>query len=88
MIALIWFLLHLRVTFKKLYRQLTFQDPHQFRNRQLRWYRHNKMNVVTFHTHFLNLTFIYNMGQFLVLTHVTNMGTAEITLPPTKEVDF
>ena len=33
-------------------------------------------------------TLIDNMRQFLVLTHVTNIGIAEITLPPPKEVGF
>ena len=34
------------------------------------------------------ITFIYNMRQFLVLTHVTNIGKALRTLPPSKTVGF
>jgi len=34
------------------------------------------------------LTFVDNMREFLVLTHVTNIGTADRTLPPPKEVGF
>ena len=33
-------------------------------------------------------TLIDNMRQFFVLTHATNIGIAEITLPPPKEVGF
>ena len=120
MIAPVRFLLHLGVALKQLYGQLTFQYPHQLRNRYLRWNRHDNMNVVDLYTHFLNLTFfpfaqhpdilfyqlldfscqdpkpifrnpnnviftlINNMRQFFVLPHVTNIGIAEITLPPPK----
>ncbi len=124
MIAPIRLLFHLRVALEKLYRQLTFQYPHQLRNRHLWRNRHDKMNVVILDAHFLNLTFfpftqhlyiflyqlldfssqdpkpifwypnnmvvtlVNNMRQFLVLTHVTNIGIADRTLPPPKEVGF
>jgi hypothetical protein len=34
------------------------------------------------------ITFIDNMRQFLVLTHVTNIGIANRTLPPSKTLGF
>jgi len=34
------------------------------------------------------VTLVNNMRQFLVLTHVTNIGIADRTLPPPKEVGF
>ena len=34
------------------------------------------------------LTLVNNMREFLVLTHVTNIGIADRTLPPPKEVGF
>ena len=34
------------------------------------------------------LTLVDNMREFLVLTHVTNIGIADRTLPPPKEVGF
>jgi hypothetical protein len=34
------------------------------------------------------ITLIYNMRQSLVLTHVTNIGIAFKTLPPSKTVGF
>ena len=93
-ISPIWFLLHLGVAFEQLYSQLAFQKTHHLRNRQLRWNRQDKMNVITLYAHFLNLTFfpfaqhlyIY-FHQFLIFTHVTNIGIAKRTLPPPMEVD-
>ena len=124
MISPVRFLLHLWLAFEQFYRKFTFHYPHHIRNRNLRWNRYNKMNVVILYTHFLNFTFFpftqhlyiffyqlfdfsfqdskpvfrhpYNvilalvndMRQFLVLTHVTNIGIADRTLPPPKEVGF
>jgi len=34
------------------------------------------------------ITLIYNMRQFPVFAHVTNIGIADRTLPPSKTVDF
>jgi hypothetical protein len=34
------------------------------------------------------VTLVNNMRQFLVLTHVSNIGIADRTLPPPKEVGF
>jgi len=57
MIPPVWFFLHLGVAFKKLDRQLAFQYAHHLRNRNLRWNRQDKMNVVILYAHLLNLTF-------------------------------
>ena len=40
------------------------------------------------HPNNMIITLIYNMRQFLVLTHVTNIGIATRTLPPSKTVGF
>ena len=48
------------------------QDP-----KSIFWYPNNVV-----------LTLVNNMRQFLVLTHVTNIGIANRTLPPPKEVGF
>jgi hypothetical protein len=43
---------------------------------------------VFWHPNNMVLTLVNDMRQFLVLTHVTNIGIADRTLPPPKEVDF
>ena len=124
MISPVRLLFHLWVALEKLYRQLALQYPHQLRNRNLRWNRQDKMNVVLLYAHFFNLTFlpftqqlyiffqksldfslkdpksifwhpynmvltlVNNMRQFFILSHVTNIGIANRTLPPPKEVGF
>jgi hypothetical protein len=34
------------------------------------------------------ITLIYNMRKLFILTHITNIGKAERTLPPSKTVGF
>lgn len=34
------------------------------------------------------ITFIYNMRELLILTHITNIGKPKRTLPPSKRVGF
>ena len=57
-----------------LYQLLDFsiQDP-----KSVFWYPNNMV-----------VTLVNYMRQFLVLTHVTNIGIADRTLPPPKEVGF
>ena len=55
MISPVWLLLHFPVALEQFYRKFTFQCPHQLRDRNPRWNRHNKVNVVILYTHFLNL---------------------------------
>jgi hypothetical protein len=124
MIPPVWFLFHFWVALKQFYSQLSFQNTHHLRNRNLRWNRQDKMNMVFLNAHLLNFTFlpftqqlyiffyklfdfsfkdtkpvfwypynmvltlVNNMRQFLILTHVTNIGIAVRTLPPPKEVGF
>jgi hypothetical protein len=78
-ISQVGFLLHLWVAFKQLYSQLSFQYPHQLRNRYLRWNRQYNMDMVTLDAHLLKLTFFpFTQQLYIIFYELLNLSSQDL----------